>query len=258
MENFWRSWPGLRRRLSRARKVLFLLDFDGTLSPLAPLPEKARIPEGVRRTLLGLLLPPHVHVAILSGRPVAYLARCFEKRGFVYGGNHGLEMKGPDWHYKNPKGEALRPLIQKLAARFRVPVWKVPGARLENKGFSLSLHYRRVPHEHMDGFHRLVGRFRERTGSLPVRWMEGHKVWELLPGVAWDKGRAARALLKRFSSPFSIALGDDRTDEDMFRALKGRGITVQVGRKRGSFAGYYLNGQAEVPRFLREMKRVLT
>jgi trehalose 6-phosphate synthase/phosphatase len=133
----------------------------------------------------------------------------------------------------------------------------VSGALLENKGFSLALHYRNVPRAHQSDFDALLDRLRGKTADLPVCWRPGNKVWELLPRVAWHKGRAAEELIQHLQQPFPVAVGDDKTDEDMFEVLSGRGITIRVGNNGDSFAQFCLKRQSEVPRFLKFLEEVL-
>ena len=258
MRNLQKHLNEVRVRLSRQKRVLLLLDFDGTLSPLAESPEKARLPQGVRKTLLRLGFPPRILVAILSGRPLSYLKSVFGCQWFFYGGNHGLEMEGPNFYFCHPRARSLRSVIRSMARQFQEPVQDVPGALLENKGFSLAVHYRNVPPELRANFDALVDRLREKTNGFPVRWRTGDKVWELLPRVAWDKGRAAEALVVHLEHPFPVAVGDDKTDEDMFQTLSGKGITIHVGNKGDSLAEFCLNRQSEVPRFLRFLEEVLS
>jgi len=257
MRNLRKHRAEIRARLSPQKRVLLLVDFDGTLSPLAKSPEKARLPRSVRQMLLRLAFRPRILVAVLSGRPLGYLKSVFGVQTFFYGGNHGLEMEGPDFYFCHPRARTLRSLIQNLVRQFRKPIKDVPGALLENKGFSLALHYRNVPRSHQPDFDVLMERLREKTASLPVRWRLGNKVWELLPRVAWDKGRAAESLIQHLEHAFPVAVGDDETDEDMFEALSGKGITVRVGNHGDSFAQFCLKRQSEVPRFLRFLEEVL-
>ncbi len=257
MRNLQKHLNEVRARLSRQKRVLLLVDFDGTLSPLAESPEKARLPQYARETLLRLGSGPRIVVAILSGRPLGYLKSIFGVPTFFYGGNHGLEMEGPNFYFCHPRARNLRGVMRSLARQFLEPVKEVPGALLENKGFSLALHYRNVSRARRADFDALVDRLREKTAGLPVHWRPGDKVWELLPRVAWDKGRAAEALMRHLEHPFSVAVGDDKTDEDMFQALSGKGITIHVGNKGDSFAEFCLKRQSEVPRFLRFLEEAL-
>jgi trehalose-phosphatase len=145
-----------------------------------------------------------------------------------------------------------------LAGRLQTDLRRVPGVVVENKSLTLSVHYRRVPRAHLPGLQRMLRRLRIQGATLPLQWKKGHEVWEILPRVAWNKGAAALYLIRRLRFPFAVALGDDRTDEDLFAAVKGKGVSIRVGRKRASRADYYLGGQWQVSRFLALAKRVLS
>jgi len=243
--------------LSASRRVLLILDFDGTLSPLAETPDAAVLPLVIRQTLRRLTALPSVTVAIMSGRPVTYLRRMVGDRRVIYGGNHGLEMRGPRLSFIHSEARRLRTTVRAYASAWRSTLNLIPGALLENKGLSLGLHHRRVPARHLPAFHRLIDRLKRQTAGRPFRWRTGKKVWELLPDVAWNKGKAALWLMKKMKDPRPVVVGDDVTDEDMFRALRRRGTCIVVGRKR-SAAGLYLAGQGEVPRLLRSLEKELS
>jgi trehalose 6-phosphate phosphatase len=247
----------VRERLSRQNRVLLLLDFDGTLCPLAASPEKACLPKVVHEMLQRLTLRPRIIVAVLSGRPLVYLKSVFGVPSLFFGGNHGIEMEGPSYSFCHPGAKTLKVLIQELAQQFETPVSEVPGALLENKEFSLAIHCRNVAPAQRLSFDTLVTRLREQTTGQPVRWRRGKEVWELLPHVAWDKGRAAEALIRHLGDPFPVAVGDDATDEDMFMALSNSAITIRVGTNCDSFAQFCLKRQGEVIRFLRFLEQEL-
>jgi trehalose 6-phosphate phosphatase len=249
MKPLWREWPNLKQTIVAHQRLVLLLDFDGTLSPLAKTPAAARLPPRVRRLLLRLISLGGVRVAVISGRPVGYLRRTIRLRPVYYSGNHGLEIVGPRTSYCHPKAAGLRKQIHTWARSWQDSVARVPGAFLENKGVSLSLHYRRVLPCHLSAFRALVRRLQMETADYSIRWQRGKKVWEVLPAAAWDKGRAARMLTRRLKHFFPVIVGDDETDEDMFRAFQGKGLTITVGRIK-SAAAWRIPRQSDVPRFL--------
>jgi trehalose 6-phosphate phosphatase len=249
MKPLWRDWPSLKQTIAAQQRLILLLDFDGTLSPLAETPAAAKLPPHVRRLLLRLVSLPGVRVAVISGRSVAYLRRMIRLRPIFYSGNHGLELAGPQTSYCHPKAARLRKCIRHWARSWRDSVDRVPGALLENKGVSLSLHYRHVLPQHLGAFRALVRQLQMETADYPVRWQQGKKVWEALPAAAWDKGRAALLLTRRLKHHYPVIVGDDETDEDMFRAFQGKGLTIAVGRIK-SAAGWRIPRQSDVPRFL--------
>ncbi len=256
MRNFWAHEPALVDRIASRKKFLLLFDFDGTLAPLASSPDKARLPRAIRSNLLKLRADPGAHVAVVSGRSLQNLKSYVGLKSIFYAGNHGLEIAGPGFSFTHPRAASLRPVIRAVHKNLKKEFPRLPGVMVENKGLTLSLHYRGVPKAHLSSFQKGVRLFQKKTRSLPVRWSVGHKVWEIKPRVNWDKGRAALCLIRHLKRPFPVALGDDGTDEDMFRAVDKRGISIRVGRHRSSRADYYLGGQAEVFRFLSRLHRL--
>ncbi len=143
----------------------------------------------------------------------------------------------------------MRVQIRKWARLWHRPMTHIPGAFLEDKGVALGIHFRRMLPAHTGAFRAVMRQLRKETADFPIRWQRGKKVWEALPDVAWDKGRAAMLLTRRLRHPFPVVIGDDETDEDMFRAFRGKGVTIVVGRTRSS-AGWRIPRQSDVPRIL--------
>lgn len=242
--------PALAGELASKERLLLFLDFDGTLAPIERTPREAKLPEGTRELIRRLEGHPGVDVVVISGRTVKDIRSKVGLPGVYFAGNHGLEIEGPGLSFCHPKALALRPVLRGLARDLRRDCRDLAGVIVENKGMSVSVHYRRLPRERLKELARLVRLTRKRTAGLPVRWRTGHKVWEILPEAGWDKGRAALLLLRRLRNPFPIALGDDRTDEDMFRSLRAKGVTIRIGCPRPSLAQYCLRSQRETARFL--------
>lgn len=257
MRSLWIRWPGLAREVSSRKNILLLLDFDGTIAPLEASPGLVNLPAATRSLIRTLMSRHGVKVAIISGRSVSNIRSHVGLRSVYYAGNHGLEIEGPGLSFTEPLAASLKPALKELSRSLRSDLRSLTGVLLENKGMTVSLHYRLLGPEDLRKFGRLLRLFRARTGGLPFRWRSGHKVWEIIPNVRWDKGRAALCLLRHLGHPFPVALGDDRTDEDMFRALRGKGITVRIGRRQQSAADYCLSSQDETQRFLEALELAL-
>jgi trehalose-phosphatase len=246
-------WAVMRDRLAGAKRVLVLLDFDGTLSPIVPAPRSARMSPGLKSLLARLNAHPKVHIGIISGRSLPDVSRRVGLETLYYAGNHGLEMQGPDFSFQHPRAFLLRPSVEALGAEGRRTFQGVPGVLVESKHLSLAVHDRRVAAQDRPGFLERLRRFRAATAGRPFRWRRGRRVWELLPRVAWDKGRAAALLSRHLGNPFPIVVGDDRTDEDMFQAMN-EGLTIRVDPSgKQTYAHYMLPSQAEVPLFLERL-----
>lgn len=222
------AWRAARRRVGR---MLVALDYDGTLAPIVDRPERAALPEPTRATVARLAARPDTDVAIVSGRALEDVRSRVGVAAIYYAGNHGLEIEGPGIVRVHPGAAAARPRVEACAAALREALGGIAGAEIEDKGITLSVHYRRVAAAEVE-------RVRERTfrvceGRAGLRVTEGKRVIEVRPDVDWDKGRATRFLLDALeldalhAAP-AVFIGDDRTDEDAFRALEGRGEGVLV------------------------------
>ncbi|MBK8576011.1 MAG: trehalose-phosphatase [Elusimicrobia bacterium] len=246
----------LRRRLSGRRAFVFL-DFDGTLAPIVSMPHRARANERVMRAITALAALPRARVAVMSGRPLSFVRQRFLARGLFHVGNHGLEMRGPGVTFRHKGAAVIRPTFQALAEKAKATLAGFPGVLIENKGLTMSVHFRRLPPSFRRRFNRSLAAFRLGTAALPIRWRRGKKVWEALPRVDWNKGRALTELLRRTGPAVPVAVGDDVTDEDMFKAVGRKGVSIRIGKSGSSRAMDYLPRQKDVPRFLTLLTEVL-
>ena len=250
MKSFWKNSDEVSSRLASAPGLLVTLDFDGTLAALAEAPGQARLKPEFKAALKDLTASPGVSVFILSGRALKSVRRLVGLKNLYYGGNHGIEIKGPGFAWRDAGAVKAKNLVAGIAADTRERFPPGTGVLVENKVFSASVHYRNLKAAYRRGFFSRMKALMS-ARSATIHWRIGHKVFELLPRGAAHKGDALKRLAKWLDSPFTMAVGDDLTDEDMFKSLSGCGITVRVGRKAGSKAGFWLSGQSEVLRLLR-------
>jgi len=226
-------------------KDLFLcLDFDGTLSPIAPTPDEASLPAHVSEILnkLKRAMP----VAIISGRSLEDVRARVGIFDLIYSGNHGMEIWDGKRMVRQEAGDIslLEELVEKLSAAFR----DMPQVIVEHKGLSASLHFRKVPPKKLA---RVFGRFWEVTRLYDAHFniSSGKKVLEIRSKEAWNKGDAVTWIMEAMGEGrHPIYVGDDVTDEDAFRALRGNGTSISVGRN--AEADYYLENQDQVGKFL--------
>lgn len=252
MKSFWKNSEAISARLAAASALLVTLDFDGTLSALANTPEQARLEPELKAALKALAAAPGVSVFILSGRTLKSVRGLVGLRNLYYGGNHGIEIKGPGFAWRDAGALETRSLVAGIAAGIRESFPPATGVLVENKVFSASVHYRNLTAAYWRlFFDRMKDLMAARSGTL--YWRSGHKVFELLPRGTAHKGNAVQLLRKHLGKPFCLAVGDDLTDEDMFVAIKGRGVSVRVCRKAGSKAEYFLQAQSEVLRLIRSI-----
>lgn len=244
--------------LLRNKFILLLLDYDGTLTPIVKAPGEAVAHKDTKELLRKLSKNLYCKLGIISGRSLRNLKNIVGVKDIIYAGNHGLEIEGPGIKFEiriSPRSKsAMRNIADELSKRLS----GIKGALIEDKGLTLSIHYRLVGEKVMPVFKKIVS---DVIKSLKARDKisinSGKKVYEIKPLVKWDKGRVALWLLARqkFISQgmkvLPVYFGDDITDEDVFRVLKRKGLTVFVGKPGSSEADYYLKNTEEVTKFLR-------
>jgi trehalose-phosphatase len=252
MHNLWSRWPEVEKQIRLRKNLLVLLDYDGTLTLIAPTPRQAKLSPQTKLALRRLSQKPNVTLAVISGRALADLKRKVGLSSLAYAGNHGLELW---WDNRRRTVKIPRPLKKALSEVTRM-LTKVrrnfDGVIMETKGLSLSFHYRLVGAKSLTDlkkeFWKCVMPF---VQSGTMRVVKGKRVFEVRPNVPWTKGHAALWFTKKLASQscLPIYIGDDQTDEDAFRMLRS-GITIRVGKHHGSRAKYYVRRVAEVVRFL--------
>jgi trehalose-phosphatase len=235
--------PELAERLGGSRLYL-LLDIDGTLSYIAPSPELASVPVETRAVLADLALNPEVRLVLVTGRAASDGRRLAGVDGAWVLGNHGLERIDPDGaHHVLTMAAEFQPHVQHAAAGLETRLGGIPGVKVENKKWSLSVHYRLVD-ERSDGIPRVERAAREIAHEQGLRLTSGKKVFELRPPIEVNKGTAVLELLSMLGAPAPpndrgaasvLYAGDDRTDEDAFRVLREHrpnAVTIRVGDPR--------------------------
>ena len=186
-----------------------ILDVDGTLAPIAPEPEKARVPEETRRELRRLS-GRYALVACVSGRPAAEARRVVGVDELVYVGEHGLEL--------DPEAERFAPAIAAFADSVDWPA--------ERKVLTVSFHYRNEPDE--EAAVAVLERVAARAAGEGLRPRWGRKVLEIRPPLDTNKGTAVRRLLEERKLSRALYAGDDATDLDAFAGLDGLDCAVRV------------------------------
>jgi trehalose 6-phosphate phosphatase len=247
--------PSLRARLAAvdpARCILFV-DLDGTLTPIVRHPRDVRLAAPVR-TLLRRLAR-RIPVVVVSGRALVDVRRIVGVPALRYVASHGLVYR---------KSRSRARWLGRPAARSTVLGWVrtlkrvaegIRGAWVEDKGWTVALHDRLVSRGDRVRLHRRARRalrLLARDGMASL--VRGKRVLEVRPAGAWNKGTAVTKLLRErwAAGRLPVYFGDDRTDFDAFKVLRGRGLSVRVGGRRG-VAGEdaWLSGPAAVASCLR-------
>jgi len=256
LSNLFDTWTAFARRL-RGAHVCVLSDYDGTLAPGGPGPEPARLPGETLKQLQRLSALRRVTLGILSGRSVAELRSLVQIDQAWYAGLHGHEIRNPQglerrWYTRR---EARR--IAALADRLERDLAGVPGVRIERKGGGMAVDYGQVPGDRVRDAQEAVLRTWKTEGQ-GLRLMPGERELEILPAENRTKGTAVRFILGKIrGSVLPVYFGDDRTDLDAFRALRGTGISIGVGDVSSPYLEYRVKDPAAVGKALERIADLL-
>lgn len=222
----------LLERYRNAQKRLLFLDYDGTLMPFFKEPADAKPDDRVLETLGLLAADPRNTVCIISGRDAPVLEEWLGKLPIHIIAEHGAmaRYKAGSWEKiglpADEWGDRVFPVMQRYSK-------ECPGAFIEKKNFSIVWHYRNAAAQLADKVKmELYPALIELTAGLPLQVTLGKKIVEVR-NKDIDKGSAVRQLVKLESGDFILAVGDDRTDEDMFRVLANieQAYTIKVGHE---------------------------
>ena len=229
--------------------IALLLDVDGTLVDIAPTPHEVHVPEELCRSLAHLSERMGGALALVSGRPIADLDTLFSPLKLAAVGGHGAEMRLHD----GKRVSAVAPLPPALRQRLTAVATPGSGIIVEDKGYSVALHYRQAPQQESRLREHIAAARADFSGeALDV--LLGKAMFEVKrPGI--DKGAAVRALMQRapFAGRRPVFIGDDVTDETVFAilpALHGTGFSVH--RHFAGLAGIF-NSPEDVRRALRAL-----
>jgi trehalose 6-phosphate phosphatase len=260
LKDFSQLWNSLFREPLK-KSILLFLDYDGTLAPIAPTPEEAVMSRENKQLLEKLSQMPDVQLVVISGRALSDVKRMVGIPGIIYSGNHGWEIEGVDIHFESLLSPEISAMFESIKYELAAKLCDIQGAFIEDKGATLSVHYRLVPEDKQ----LLVKRLSHLTWQNyqkqnRIRVSPGKKVLEIRPPVDWDKGKAAlwilrkQEILKGKDKLLPIYIGDDVSDEEAFKALKGKAITILVSDEdRPSEAEYRISGPKQVTEILKNM-----
>jgi trehalose-phosphatase len=245
--------PGRPEKDGIMDNFLFL-DFDGTLTPIVSAPRAAALSRKMRGLLIKLSRARGVKLAIVTGRSLADIKKKVGIKNIIYVGNHGLEIDGPGMKFRHPSEKTFRRAIGEICESLKKDLRGIGGVLIENKGLTVSVHYRLVKNNLVPAIKKYVRAAVNRPGVYKkLKINSGKKVLEVKPDTDWDKGAAVLKILRQFGSKkfLPVYVGDDTTDESAFKALKRTGLTYRVGKSVSSSARYYLKDTQAVYKLLR-------
>ncbi|HKG68707.1 MAG TPA: bifunctional alpha,alpha-trehalose-phosphate synthase (UDP-forming)/trehalose-phosphatase [Segetibacter sp.] len=241
----------IKDHYSKANKRCILLDYDGTLTPLTKIPSEAVPSNELIKFLQELSSDKKNEVVIISGRDANTLQKWLGHLKLNFIAEHGafVRYKNGEWETQTNVSSAWKEEIRPMLEAY---VFRCPGSHIEEKQNTISWHYRNA---HVDlGFLRsreLLNNISQLTSNSPLQVIDGNKVLEVrLTGI--DKGMTALKVVNKLMPDFTLCIGDDTTDEDMFTALESKAYTIKIGN--GSTAARFnIANQKELMPFLREI-----
>jgi len=231
------------------QKIALLLDVDGTIVDIGPSPTEVHVAAGLLETLKRLFALMDGALALVSGRPIRDLDRLFAPLRLPTIGGHGAEMRLRD----NEVFFWAKPLPHDLRKRLAESTGIGSGVVVEDKDYSLALHYRKSPGL-ADSLRRHVAASQEAFPGEPTELLQGKAMFEVKrPGV--NKGESVRRLMEHspFAGRMPVFIGDDVTDESVFKVLPeigGKGFSVN--RHFPGLTGIFRN-----PAHVRDVLRAL-
>src|SRR6202040_674161 len=232
----------------RLGECAILLDIDGTLLDLAPTPREVWVPPGLAETLSRLYDKTSGALALVSGRSLNDIDLIFAPEQFPAVGGHGAEMR------ISADSEAVAthapPMDKELKRRLAAIAKLSPGILLEDKGYSLALHYRLAPHAEK-AIYAAVSLSRADLPNAPIEVLPGKCVCEIKHS-GFTKASCVHELMKRepFKGPRPLFIGDDVTDEPVFAIMPDlEGLAFSVGRRAKGVNGHF-DAPSDVREFL--------
>jgi alpha,alpha-trehalase len=242
------------------KNLLLLLDYDGTLAPIASSPKLALLSDTMLEAIR--LLTHFAKVAIISGRDLGDIKTMINLDSIYYSGSHGFVIEGPNISRMEPESAIpFLPFIDKAEIIIKNKLSAVPGILIERKRFMIAVHYRNTEDKYILSIIELLQSITNNIKELIIS--RGKKIFEIRPALNWHKGMAVRWLEERLYGKdeqyYPIYIGDDLTDENAFKAVKGKGSSILVGYHDAmSYADFHIDNTDQVLLFLKMVYKLLS
>ncbi|MFI5188016.1 MAG: trehalose-phosphatase, partial [Chitinophagales bacterium] len=218
---------GICRHYAEPGKRFLLIDYDGTLVPITKIPAEAVPVEDVKELLASISSDPDNHVAIISGRDAGTLEKWFGYLPLTLVAEHGagLKMRNEPWQQLVTVSDQWKDQVRRIMQLF---VARCVGSFIEEKTSTLAWHYRNTEVDSGFTFSReLMNDLSQIIHNTPFQIVDGNKIVEVRM-AGFDKGTITMKILNEAQPDFVLCIGDDTTDEDMFKALEDSAFAVKT------------------------------
>lgn len=263
MKDLFKNWKTISLKIQKSPHILLLSDFDGTLCPIVKHPDLVKVDKDILAILKKINKLQSVMLGFVSGRPINDIKKHIGLRKAFYIGNHGLEFKKPNDSKIQilSKAQIKKSLkvIRSIVEQLKDETETLKGVWLEDKKYSVSLHYRQATSKDARVAAKIFNQvISEAEKNKNIRVTRGKKVFEIRPSFNQNKGTAVEKLKRMHSkkSPLLIYLGDDVTDEDVFKIMSKKDLSIHIGKGDKSAAQYSLKNVKAVGDFFQKVYRI--
>lgn len=246
-------------KIDETDAILLLLDYDGTLVSFRNRPQDVVTSDKVKIVLTSLLKNPKFTVVIVSGRTLHEIKQLLDIDGLSFVALHGLQIELANGKsYSKQIDSNIRSILEKIKEASEYKFKDEKGIYLEDKKLTLAFHYRLITEEKInDAIEKFLEIVKTVDTDKSLELIHGAKVVEVRP-KGWNKGKVVELIYTSYASKkvLPIYIGDDSTDEDAFRAIGNRGITVFVSNNsnQSTAAQYWLKDPDDVLKFLKTLQ----
>jgi len=249
-------------RINKSAETFLFLDYDGTLVPFKDRAQDVETPDEVKSVLNILQKHPKFKLFIISGRTLNEIKKLLDFYGLSFAALHGLQIElsnGKKFFWE--QAENIRPILEEIKEKTLKDFKNEKGINIEDKRYTLAFHYRLLPNKNIK---RNIEKFENIVKLIDTKKMldfiYGEKVVEIRP-KGWDKGKAVTEILDNIAKSdnyLPIYIGDDTTDEDAFREIGKKGITIFIANKtnKPTAAKYWLKDTNDVLTFLESLTNI--
>lgn len=251
------------KEIMKSDHIFLFSDYDGTLVHFKDKPTEVTTPEKIKTIIRKLIINPKIMMIIVTGRSLQDIKKLLDIKGLHFIALHGLCIEtSTGEQFKWKQAEQTLSLIKIIKKNMQYKLRDEKEVFLEDKEFTLVFHYRLAPKDKIQIWQKKFKEIVKKNDKKKIlEIIHGEKVLEARP-KGWNKGKAIESFITRNTSAkniLSIYIGDDITDEDAFRFLGKRGISIYVENKskRKTLAHYWVKNPDEVESFLQSLTQWL-